>query len=310
MSTPPFNVAVIGYGLSAKIFHIPFILALPHSFKLHGIVQRSPKPNNNAAADFPGITIYASAEEAFADPAVSLVVLSTIPETHFPMTKAALEAGKHVVVEKPFVATSSEAQQLIDVAKRTGRLLSVYQNRRYDADFSTVAKVLKVDKSLGEVAEFHTHFDRHRPDPPADSWKLTDAPGHGAIYELGTHLIDQVYHLFGLPTKVTGIVGHQRRGVPEESSHDSCTVLMQYPGLLVTAKAGVVSCEEEQPRFWVRGTKGTFRKAHLDVQEDQLKAGLRPGDDKYGVDPGDHYGESAPRPTIRRPLLTDTVKAH
>lgn len=305
----PHNVAVIGYGLSAKVFHIPFIQAVP-AFKLYGIVQRSPKPDNDASKDFPGAKIFSRVEDVYADPDVHVVVVTSIPETHFPMAKAALEAGKHVIVEKPFVPTSAEAQQLVDLVKKSGKLLSVYQNRRYDADYNTVAKAIK-DGSLGDVAEFETHFDRHRPDPPADTWKTADAPGHGALYDLGSHLIDQVYHLFGMPEKVTAFVGNQRRGVTG-GAPDSCTVLLHYPGLMATAKAGVVSCEQEQLRFWVRGTKGSFKKFHLDVQEDQLRAGVRPGDAGYGIDPEDHYGtlttslDGKPKrqvyPTIEPPL--------
>jgi predicted dehydrogenase len=204
------------------------------------------------------------------------------------MCKSALQAGKHVVVEKPFVPTAAEADELCSVAQKSGKKLAVYQNRRYDCDFVTLKQVL-TSGSLGKIAEFATHFDRHRPDPPADSWKLKDAPGHGAIYDLGTHLIDQVYVLFGKPERVTGFIGHQRRGeTASDGAHDSCTVLLHYDDgkLLVTAKAGVVSPETEQLRFWARGTKGSFKKFHLDPQEDQLKgvkAGVAlPGD--FGVE--------------------------
>jgi predicted dehydrogenase len=289
MTEGRYNVAVIGYGLSAKVFHIPFIQAVP-AFKLHGIVQRSPKPGNDAGQDFPGVKVYSSAHDAFADPDVAVIVVTSIPETHFPMAKAALEAGKNVIVEKPFVPTVKEAEELIAIAKKAGKLISPYHNRRYDSDYNTVAKVMKKDKALGDVAEFETHFDRHRPDPPPATWKTTDAPGGGALYDLGSHLIDQIHHFFGLPEKVTAFVGNQRRGV-SGGPPDSCTVLLHYSGLLATAKAGVVSCEEEQLRFWVRGTKGSFKKFHLDVQEDQLRGGMRPGDEGYGVDPDDHFGE-------------------
>ena len=203
------------------------------------------------------------------------------------MCKAALQAGKHVVVEKPFVPTAAEADELCSIASQSGKKFAVYQNRRWDADFVTLKSVI-ASGSLGEIAEFETHFDRHRPDPPADSWKVKEAPGNGAIYDLGTHLIDQIYSLYGLPQRVTGFVGIQRRGVAEGSSHDSCTVLLHYDDrqLLATAKAGVVSPEVEQLRFWVRGTKGGFKKFHLDPQEDQLKdakAGAPlPGD--FGVE--------------------------
>jgi len=203
------------------------------------------------------------------------------------MCKSALQAGKHVVVEKPFVPTAAEASELCQIAQTSGKKLAVYQNRRWDADFVTLQQVLK-SGSLGDIAEFETHFDRHRPDPPANTWKAKDAPGNGAIYDLGTHLIDQVYSLYGLPTRVTGFVGYQRRGVTEGAA-DSCTVLLHYDGsrqMLATVKAGVVSAEVDQLRFWVRGTKGSFKKFHLDPQEDQLKGAKAgaplPGD--FGVE--------------------------
>lgn len=202
------------------------------------------------------------------------------------MCKAALQAGKHVVVEKPFVPTAAEASELCTIASQSGKKIAVYQNRRWDADFVTLKNVL-ASGELGDVAEFETHFDRHRPDPPKDSWKVKEEPGNGAIYDLGTHLIDQVYSLYGLPQRVTGFVGNQRRGVTQ-GSHDSCTVLLHYDDrqLLATAKAGVVSPEVDQLRFWVRGTKGGFKKFHLDPQEDQLKVAKAgaplPGD--FGVE--------------------------
>ncbi|KAI6893241.1 UPF0052-domain-containing protein [Hortaea werneckii] len=288
MASKPFNVAVVGYGLSAKVFHIPLVLALPSDFKLYGIVQRSPKLDDDCSKDHPGIKSWRSVDEVYSDPNVDVVIITSIPETHFEMCKAALEAGKNVVCEKPFVPTSQEAGQLAEIAKKNGKQLAVYQNRRWDADFLTLRKIM-ADGALGDIAEFETHFDRHRPEPPADNWKAKEGPAHGAVYDLGTHLLDQVYSAFGNPEKVTGFVGNQRVGV-KSGPPDSFTVLLQYGQMLVTAKAGVVSPEEEQLRYWVRGTKGSFRKCHLDVQEDQLKAGAKPGSAGFGEDPESHYG--------------------
>lgn len=263
------KVAIVGYGLSAKVFHIPLVLALPDDFKLHGIVQRSPKPDDDASKDHPGTKAYRSFDEAIADKEVDVIVITTIPEVHFDMCKAALEAGKNVVVEKPFVPTRREADELVKITEKTGKKLAVYQNRRWDSDFTTLKDVLS-QNILGDLAEFETHFDRHRPEPPAQNWKAVDAPGHGSIYDLGTHLIDQVYSLFGLPKRVTAFIGNQRRSVSGGAA-DSHTVLLHYDHLLVTVKAGVVSPERNQLRYWVRGTKGSFKKFHLDPQEDQLK---------------------------------------
>ncbi|KAK5137245.1 hypothetical protein LTR08_000215 [Meristemomyces frigidus] len=287
-SSRPFNVAVVGYGMSAVTFHIPLISALQNDFKLYGIVQRTPKPDNDASHDHPEVKSWRSVDEVYQDPDVDVVVITSIPETHFDMCKSALEAGKHVVVEKPFVPSAKEADQLIEIAKKNGKLLTVYQNRRWDSDYLTVQKILE-EGLLGDIAEFETHYDRHRPEPQPETWKVQDAPAHGSIYDLGTHLIDQVYHTFGMPERVTGFVGNQRRSV-QGGAADSHTVLLHYPHLLVTVKAGIISAEEEQLRFWIRGTKGSFKKFYLDVQEPQLKAGLRPGDKDFGVDPQNNFG--------------------
>lgn len=195
------------------------------------------------------------------DSKVEVVVVTTAPASHFQLAKLALEHGKHVVVEKPFTPSSKEASELIAAAKQHKRLLTVYQNRRWDSDFLTVLKLLE-RRTLGRVVEFETHFDRHRPDAPdpASTWKAKFVPGGGAVYDLGTHLIDQAVIAFGLPDKVTGFVGSQREQNPG-GIEDSCTVLLHYgSGLLATVKAAVVSPEEKQLRYWIRGDKGSYKK--------------------------------------------------
>ena len=180
--------------------------------------------------------------------------------------------------------TSAEAQALVDVSSKTGKLICVYQNRRWDTDFLTVQQLIK-DGTIGRVVEFETHFDRWKPVRP-ETWKGTLSMDHagGVIYDLGTHLIDQAYVLFGMPKTVTTIFSNQRND--GEAEPDSFVALLGYGpgGPLVTAKAGVMSIETEQFRYWVRGTKGSFKKFHLDVQEDQLKAGLKPGDKGFGIE--------------------------
>ncbi|KAK7728921.1 hypothetical protein SLS57_002153 [Botryosphaeria dothidea] len=292
MASKTFNFGIIGYGLSAKIFHIPHLTSIP-SFRLHGIVQRSPQPGNDAGADFPQAKAWRSADELFADGAVDVVVVTTPPDSHFALTKRALESGKHVVVEKPFVPTHAEAQELVALAAEKKRSIAVYQNRRWDADFVTLRKLLD-DGTLGRVVDFNTHFDRYSPTLRA-GWKAETRPGNGAIYDLGTHLIDQVVTLFGLPAKITAFIGNTRADAPLGAGHnepgDSFTVHLHYAdGKFATARAAVLSAEEEQLRYWVRGEKGSFKKFHLDVQEDQLLAGLRPGQEGYGSDPESHYG--------------------
>lgn len=194
-----------------------------------------------------------------------------------------------MVVEKPFTPTSKEAFQLVDLAKQEGVLLTVYQNRRFDTDFLTLRKLIDEGK-LGRVVEFETHFDRHRPEMPAvQSWKTTPE-SYSAAFDLGSHLIDQVVSIYGLPEKLTGFVGTQRGARNTTGLEDSFTVLLHYPDMVAVAKAAVVSPEQNQLRFWVKGEKASFKKFHLDPQEDQLKAGLRPGDKGYGEEPEEYAG--------------------
>ncbi|KAJ5586427.1 hypothetical protein N7450_006214 [Penicillium hetheringtonii] len=291
MASKIYNVGVVGYGFSAKIFHIPFVSQIPE-LKLHAIVQRTPKPEDDAEKDHPGVKSYRTADEMVQDPAIDIVIITTAPDSHYDLAKLSLEAGKHVVCEKPFTPTFKEAADLVSIAEKQKKQLAVYQNRRWDADFVTLSKLVK-NGSLGRISEFETHFDRHRPEEPAadvHKWKNKVIPGGSAIYDLGTHLLDQAVHLLGLPKRVTGFIG-SARAVNTSGFEDSFTVLLHYAnGTLVTAKATVVSPEEEQLRFWVRGDKGSFKKYHLDIQEDQLKEGMKPEDNGYGREPSERYG--------------------
>ncbi|KAI9840271.1 MAG: hypothetical protein M1837_001806 [Sclerophora amabilis] len=284
-----FNIAVVGYGMAAKVFHIPILKSVP-AFHLYAIVQRHPTADDDAEKDHPGIKSHRSTEEMVKDPAVDVVVITTIPDTHVHLAKLALEAKKHVLVEKPIAPTSLEAEELIDLAKKQGCLITVYQNRRWDSDYLTLSQLIK-DNSLGRLVEFETHFDRYRPEvPSAESWKTRPLPASGALYDLGTHLIDQVIHSFGLPQRITGFVGAQRRG-ETQGFEDSFTVLLHYEdGLLATAKSSVISPETTQLRYWIRGEKGSFKKHHLDCQEDQLKQGMKPGDVGFALESQDRYG--------------------
>ncbi|KUI61888.1 hypothetical protein VP1G_09043 [Cytospora mali] len=292
-----YNVTIIGYGLSAKVFHIPFI-GLTKGLKLHSIVQRSPAQGNSAPADHPSIKHFTSIDTMLDDPEIDLVVLSTPPNTHFDLTRRIIEAGKHVLAEKPFVPTSEQAKDLVKLAREKNKLLCVYQNRRWDADFLTIQHLIEDDK-LGRIYEFETHYDRYRVDKPT-TWKgtMSMADGNGAIYDLGTHLIDQVYVLFGKPTVAYGKFINQREGKivsgdggPDQEP-DSINAMLSYTdrGLLVHVRIGVLSVESKQPRFWVRGTKGSYHKVGLDVQEPQLKSGMKITDEGFGVDGAAYNG--------------------
>ncbi|KAE8356150.1 hypothetical protein BDV28DRAFT_127734 [Aspergillus coremiiformis] len=291
MPAKTWNVCVIGYGLSAKTFHLPFIQLEPR-LKLYAIYQRDVFPNDDAAVDYPDLKVYRSSEEMFKDEAIDVVVVSTSPESHYPLIKLALEHGKHVVSEKPFTPTTQEADELIALSKKQNKLLAVYQNRRFDADFLTVTQLVK-SGALGRIVEYESHIDRHRPEQPAASesvWKNKVMPGGSAIYDLGAHILDQAVHLFGLPNRVTAFIGSQRE-VNTTGYEDAFTVLFHYnSGLVATIKATVVSPEAEQFRFWVRGDKGSYKKFHFDIQEEQLRGGIKATDSVYGREPRERYG--------------------
>lgn len=227
------------------------------------------------------------------DSDIDLVVVTTPPDSHFELTSKILESGKHVLTEKPFVPTAAEAEKLAKLAKEKDRLICIYQNRRWDADFLTVRKLIEEGK-LGHIYEFESHLDRFRPGGFSKEWqsKLTHEHGFGPIYDLGTHIYDQIYTLFGLPTTVYAKFMQQRtgkfvtgEGSPEEQP-DSFNTVLTYDdkGLIVHARSGVLSTESQQPRFWVRGSKGSYRKSGWDMQEPQLLAGMKVTDEGFGVD--------------------------
>ncbi|KAL8697330.1 MAG: hypothetical protein Q9224_002369, partial [Gallowayella concinna] len=317
MASKPYNVGIIGYGAAAKVFHLPLIEEVPE-LTFYAIVQRHPTPENDVSKVYPDIKIYRAAEDMVKDQAVDVVVVTTTPATHFDLAKLALKSGKHVLVEKPFVPTSDEADELIALAKKHQRYLTVYQNRRWDQDFLTIRDLIKTN-TLGRIVDFESHFDRYKPTTVgAKPWKTRVEPGGGAIYDLGAHLIDQIYVLFGLPQKITAFLGSQRADNPGNYD-DACTVLMHYKdGMIATVKVAVVSPEASQLRFWVRGENGSYKKFHEDCQEAHLTAGKKPGSPGFGIEPQEHHGTlttlhnntltPTPHPTIQ-PTESTTYKA-
>ncbi|KAF7556176.1 hypothetical protein G7Z17_g1588 [Cylindrodendrum hubeiense] len=282
MASKVYNAGIIGYGTSANVFHIPFLTACP-SFSVHSIVQRS---GNSAKEAHPECIIYRSTDELFDDKDVDLVVICTPVETHFEMAKRALNAGKHVVVEKPFCPTSEECNQLIELAKTQGKLLTVFQNRRWDVEFLTLQKVI-AEGHLGRIVEFSSHYDLYLKDLPSFWPKMASQPGGSLLYGLGTHIIDQTLVLFGLPSKITGVLQSQHEG----GLNDAFTVFFHYPnGLLVTLKSSLLSPETEQLRFWIRGDKGSFKKYHIDPQEPQINEGMKVDNPEFGKEDESKYG--------------------
>ena len=274
------NVALVGFGLSGRYLQAPFFLANPN-FNLKTIVSASQNPQ----AVYPTVQVARSLDEVLADTEIDLVSIASPNSTHYSHARQCLLAGKNVLVEKPFTSTVAEAEELILLAKKQGKVISIFQNRRFDSDFMTVKKVIET-KLLGELLSFEIHFDRHKPILNAKKWKEETGPGSGIIYDLGSHIIDQTIVLFGKPNSVSGETFTQREG---SEIDDAFNIRLDYGKLKVLLKSSLL-VREEGPRYILHGTKGSFVKYGLDVQEDHLKAGLMPLIAGFGVESAEKWG--------------------
>lgn len=276
------NTALLSYGMSGEIFHAPLINAHP-GFHLGKVLERS---KDRARLRYPEVNIVRSLDEILGDETIELVVVNTPQESHYDLTSKVLEAGKHAIVEKPFVISSSEGQALSRKAHDCGKLLSVFQNRRWDGDFMTVRRVLQ-SGILGPLAEFEAHYDRYRPQVDHSTWKEGQAPGAGILYNLGSHMIDQVLVLFGNPESLTARVGVQRKG---GTSPDYYDIRMKYPTHTAIVKSSYL-VRDPGPRYVAYGVDGTYTKYGLDPQEEALKNGGIPGTSGWGQEASEWWGK-------------------
>jgi scyllo-inositol 2-dehydrogenase (NADP+) len=268
----PIRTAVLGYGFAGRIFHSPFVHAVP-GLELSAIVQRH---GDNAGADYPGTRILRSSVEAFEDPEIDLIVVATPNDSHVEMARLALQAGKHVVVDKPIAGTSAEAMELIVLARRQGKLLAPFHNRRFDGDFLTVRKLVTEGK-LGRVTVVDAHFDRFRPVQRAGTWKEAGGAANGLLFDLGPHLLDQALAMFGVPAKITASVRHERDVTAIEDAFDIALEFARPGGRGVRYECHAsMLAADPAPRFRVQGTLGSYVKHGLDPQEAALLAGARP----------------------------------
>jgi predicted dehydrogenase len=271
----PLHVALVGYGYAGRVFHAPLI-AHTDGLRLHTVVSRDAA---RVHADHPDVRVVRDPATAFADDAIDLVVIATPNDTHAPLALAALAAGRHVVVDKPFATSPAEAQAVVDAAARAGRIASVFHNRRWDDDFLAL-RALVEDGTLGEVVELHSHFDRFRPQVP-DRWRERAGAGTGLWFDLGPHLVDQALQLVGPPLALQADIARQREGAVVD---DWFHVVLRYPRLRVVLHAGALVAAPG-PRFAAHGTRGSFRVDGLDGQEARLKAGIAPGTGAAGATP-------------------------
>jgi scyllo-inositol 2-dehydrogenase (NADP+) len=275
------NVGLVGFGFAGKVFHAPVIRAVA-GLRLTTIVQRSgegsPDPRYN------NVEFVRSVAEMLTR-SVDLVVIATSNTSHHPIAKQCLLADRHVVIDKPFATTVAEAEELVRLGNAKRRVLSVYQNRRYIADFVTLRQLL-VEGAVGRVTSFESHFDRFRPELRPGAWRERPDPGAGVWFDLGPHLLDQAFVLFGLPQAICADIWIERDGATVD---DAFAVLLYYPGMRALLRATLLAAAPG-PSFAVHGTKGSFIKYGVDPQEAALKAGGTPGDPDWDVEPRESYG--------------------
>jgi len=275
MGSTVIPTALLSYGLSGKVFHAPFLTANP-GFMLSGAWERS---KNLFSVDFPQATTYRSLDEVLNDQSVALVIVNTPTHSHFEFASKALEAGKHVVVEKAFTTTVSEAVILSNLAKRHKKVLAVFQNRRWDSDFLAVQQVVR-QGMVGEVTEAQIAYERYNLQLSPKQHREVPGPGAGNLMDLGPHLIDQALVLFGFPSMITCDLRALR---PGSRVDDYFEIVFEYARSRVRLVSTYLA-EHAGPAFIIQGTQGLFTKFRCDVQEAQLRAGISPRDSSFGAE--------------------------
>lgn len=277
----PVKTALASFGMSGKVFHGP-LLKVNQGFDVLAVLERSKELSKSL---FPDAQIVRSYHEILENPAVELVVVNTPDRLHYEMAKAAINAGKHVVVEKPATLLSRETEELIRLSQNKNVLFTVFQNRRWDADFRTVQSVVKEAK-FGRLIEFESHFDRYRTYIAPDTWKETGDEYTGVLYNLGSHMVDQAVVLFGKPQAVTA---HLKAVRTHGVVSDYYDIRLEYNGFSALLKCSYL-VKAPGPRYTIHGEYGTFYKFGIDGQEDLLKAGHLPQGDDWGREAQDEWG--------------------
>ena len=279
----PIGVGIVGYGLAGRLFHAPFIEAVD-GLRLGAIVTSDPERRARAATEHPGPAILESVEDMLSRTDIDVVVVATPNRFHVPIGGQALRAGRHVVVDKPIAMDVGEAEDLIDSAARAGRLLSVFQNRRWDGDFLTVRQLLS-DGALGPIDSFESRFERSATVGP--EWRESGEEAGGPLRDLGAHLVDQSVVLFGRVKRVWAQVDRRR---PATQVDDAAFVAIDHESGVRSRLWMSLIASRVGPRFRLRGVEAEYVKDHLDAQEAQLVGGMLPGDPAFGEEPDERWG--------------------
>ena len=275
------QTGLTSFGLSGQVFHAPFLEA--HTgFQLKKVWERT---KNLSKRKYPHVQVVREYGDMLNDDAIELIIVNTPDHTHYEFCKQALQAGKHVLVEKPFTLTTKEGIELAGLARKNKRLLAVFQNRRWDGDFMTVRRVIE-QGMLGRLVEFEAHFDRYKSGVDPNKWREQPGPGTGNIYDLGAHMIDQALVLFGWPDSVTADLRIQRS---EGQVNDYFNIRLNRCDVVVTVKGGFL-VREPGPRYTLHGTEGSFIKYGIDPQEEALKQGRSPVEAGWGEEDERYWG--------------------
>lgn len=276
------DVGLVGFGLGGRAFHAPIIHQVA-GLRLAAVLERS---GNSAQQIYPDVRVVRDLDELLAIESIPLVAISTPNETHYPFAGKCLEAGRHVVVDKPFTTTLAQARELVALAKARGRILTVYQDRRFDGDFRTLQKMV-AEGTLGRVVNFQTTFDRCRPIVNTKTWKEKAALGSGVFFDLGPHLIDQTLVLLGEPEQVMADLRSEREG---SVTPDAFDVTFYYKDGIRAEMNVSTLAPDPRPHFRVQGSKGVYVKDALDPQEALLRAGHPAAGENWGVEPESDWG--------------------
>jgi len=269
------HCAFIGFGKSTTRYHLPYVLVRKDKFHVAHIFRRHEKPEIEQQPEYGHIHFTSQLDDILNDPQVKLVVVCTHADSHFDYAKRALEAGKNVLVEKPFTPTLAEAKELFELAKSKGLTVTPYQNRRFDSCFLTMKKAIESGK-LGEIVEIESHFDMYR--PVAET--KPGLPADGAFYGLGVHTMDQIISIFGRPDHVA----YDIRSVRNKANPDDTFEAQLFYGDLKAIVKTSHLVKIDYPKFQVHGTKGSFVKYGIDQQETSLKAYIMPGEPGFAAD--------------------------
>jgi len=277
------DVGLIGFGLAGRYFHAPVISAVK-GLRMAAILQRS---GDSAAQSYPDASIVRTVDDLLAIQSLKLIVIATPNQSHFPLAKRCLASGRHVVVDKPFTLNVAEARELLTLARHQNRTLTVYHDRRFDADFQGLRKVIDSGE-LGRITRFESTYDRYRPAPKPGAWREQPGPGSGVFFDLSPHLFDQSFTLLGTPEAIAADIRIERTGFTTEDAFD---VLLHYPhGTRALLRASMLAATP-RPRTVVLAQNGSYLKRDFDPLELTLRAGQIPQGDNWALEKEENWGE-------------------